>query len=106
MNLLCDDLLVWIQLMCWGETQTKCWLCKLKTAEGLFRATKVSHLDNIVKRNIKGKKNKPQPPCFIFIADKKWVSDELTLNYYLISIIMHVNGISNELQLSGGRKHL
>lgn len=40
------------------------------------------------------------------ITDKKMVSDELALNYCLISIIMHVNSISNELQLSGGRKHL
>lgn len=31
-------------------------LCKLKTAGGLLRATKASHLDNIVKRSIKGKK--------------------------------------------------
>lgn len=36
----------------------------------------------------------------------KKVSDELALNYCLISIIMHVNSISNGLQLSGGRKHL
>lgn len=40
------------------------------------------------------------------ITDKKMVSDELALNYRLISIIMHVNSISNELQLSGGRQHL
>lgn len=34
-------------------------LRKLKTAEGLLRATKASHLDNIVKRKIKGKKQTP-----------------------------------------------
>lgn len=76
------------------------------TTQTLFRATKASHLDNIVQRNIKGKKpNKPKHRASFSLLTKM-VSDELALNYCLISIIMHVNSISNELQLSGGRKHL
>lgn len=51
------------------------------------------------------RKKKTQPPCLMKLQTKK-VSDELALNYCLISIIMHVNSISNGLQLSGGRKHL
>lgn len=64
------------------KRKTICKLCKLKTAKGLLGATKASHLDNIVKkkRNINGK-NKPQPPCFIFTADKKWS----LMNWHLIT---------------------
>ncbi len=76
--------------------------------KGLLDETRVTHLGNIVKRNMQGKKNNKKTPTAMLdeITDKKMVSDELALNYCLISIIMHVNSISNELQLSGGRKHL
>lgn len=74
------------------------------TDKKLLDGMRVPHLGNIVKRNMCSQTN---PNCMLDeIRDKKMVSDELPLNYCLISIIMHVNSISNELQLSGGRKHL
>lgn len=66
--------------------------------------TWTQHLDNIVKGN-RGRK-KQQTNRVPKNYTQKNVSDELALNYRLISIIMHVNSISNELQLSEGRKHL
>lgn len=60
----------------------------------------------IFSKEISQKNTKPMNTVLHFHYRQKKVSDELALNYCLISIIMHVNSISNELPLSGGRKHL
>lgn len=68
------------------------------TAHGLLEEKRATHFCNI--RNMHEKKNHNSHAWWNY--RQKMVSDELALNYCLISIIMHVNSISNELQLSGG----
>lgn len=76
-----------------------------RAAYSTLAETRTPHFNNIAQRNMREKTN-PTATLDEITDKKKMVSDELALNYCLISIIMHVNSISNELQLSGGRKHL